>query len=120
MGSLCLVCAVPCEEDMTHSLPAGLVLLDTFVSAEEAASLLAAVDWSSGNDDVTGEFLLMVFVPGLGVVAVTHSLHLHCLEKAMKHRRVKHYGFEFRYDNNNVDKDKPLSAGKASCFYHQT
>lgn len=29
--------------------------------------------------------------------------------KIMKHRRVKHYGFEFRYDNNNVDKDKPLS-----------
>lgn len=31
----------------------------------------------------------------------------------MKHRRVKHYGFEFRYDNNNVDKDKPLPAGKS-------
>lgn len=27
---------------------------------------------------------------------------------AMKHRKVKHYGFEFRYDTNNVDKDKPL------------
>lgn len=26
----------------------------------------------------------------------------------MKHRKVKHYGFEFRYDTNNVDKDKPL------------
>lgn len=40
---------------------------------------------------------------------------LQCLlaQKALKHRRVKHYGFEFRYDNNNVDKDKPLSAGKA-------
>lgn len=33
-------------------------------------------------------------------------------QKALKHRRVKHYGFEFRYDNNNVDKDKPLSAGE--------
>ncbi|XP_077578046.1 tRNA (carboxymethyluridine(34)-5-O)-methyltransferase alkbh8 isoform X2 [Stigmatopora nigra] len=32
-------------------------------------------------------------------------------QKAMKHRRVKHFGFEFRYDNNNVDKDKPLPGG---------
>lgn len=37
----------------------------------------------------------------------------------MKHRRVKHYGFEFRYDNNNVDKDKPLPAGKSSFFQVQ-
>jgi len=33
-------------------------------------------------------------------------------QKALKHRRVKHYGFEFRYDNNNVDKDRPLAAGE--------
>lgn len=41
-------------------------------------------------------------------------MSLWCLlaKKALKHRRVKHYGYEFRYDNNNVDKDKPLAAGK--------
>ncbi|CAH1103887.1 unnamed protein product [Psylliodes chrysocephalus] len=27
---------------------------------------------------------------------------------SMKHREVKHFGYEFRYDINNVDKDKPL------------
>ncbi|CAG9772857.1 unnamed protein product [Ceutorhynchus assimilis] len=27
----------------------------------------------------------------------------------MKHRLVKHFGYEFRYDINNVDKDKPMS-----------
>ncbi|CAH0560688.1 unnamed protein product [Brassicogethes aeneus] len=27
---------------------------------------------------------------------------------SMKNRQVKHYGYEFRYDINNVDKDKPL------------
>lgn len=37
----------------------------------------------------------------------------------MKHRRVKHYGFEFHYDKNNVDKDKPLPAGKSSFFCYQ-
>nr|XP_023020411.1 alkylated DNA repair protein alkB homolog 8 isoform X1 [Leptinotarsa decemlineata] len=26
----------------------------------------------------------------------------------MKHRQVRHFGYEFRYDINNVDKDKPL------------
>ncbi|KAK1900289.1 Alkylated DNA repair protein alkB like 8 [Dissostichus eleginoides] len=64
----------------------GLVLVEDFVCSEEEALLLAAIDWSSTNTDVTAQ-------------------------KALKHRRVKHYGFEFRYDNNNVDKDKPLPAG---------
>uniref|UniRef100_A0A3B4WFG6 tRNA (carboxymethyluridine(34)-5-O)-methyltransferase n=1 Tax=Seriola lalandi dorsalis TaxID=1841481 RepID=A0A3B4WFG6_SERLL len=67
-------------------LPEGLLLVEDFVSPEEEALLLAAIDWSSTNDDVTAQ-------------------------KALKHRRVKHFGFEFRYDNNNVDKDKPLPAG---------
>lgn len=26
----------------------------------------------------------------------------------LKHRQVKHFGYEFRYDINNVDADKPL------------
>uniref|UniRef100_A0A672FDN9 tRNA (carboxymethyluridine(34)-5-O)-methyltransferase n=1 Tax=Salarias fasciatus TaxID=181472 RepID=A0A672FDN9_SALFA len=74
------------EEEASVPLPDGLVLLEDFVSPEEEALLLAAIDWSSADNDVTAQ-------------------------KALKHRRVKHYGFEFRYDNNNVDKDKPLPAG---------
>ncbi|KAM9853847.1 tRNA (carboxymethyluridine(34)-5-O)-methyltransferase alkbh8 [Aulostomus maculatus] len=78
--------SVTCEEEEApQPLPEGLVLVEDFVSPEEEALLLAAVDWSV-SDDVTAE-------------------------KALKHRRVKHYGFEFRYDNNNVDKDKPLPTG---------
>uniref|UniRef100_UPI003AB0044F tRNA (carboxymethyluridine(34)-5-O)-methyltransferase alkbh8 isoform X1 n=1 Tax=Centroberyx gerrardi TaxID=166262 RepID=UPI003AB0044F len=83
---LSFVNSVACEAEACVSLPEGLVLVEDFVSAEEEALLLAAVDWSSTNDDVTAQ-------------------------KALKHRRVKHYGYEFRYDNNNVDKDKPLSTG---------
>lgn len=26
----------------------------------------------------------------------------------MKHRKVKHYGYEFNYDTNNINKDCPL------------
>ncbi|TRY92045.1 hypothetical protein DNTS_006469 [Danionella cerebrum] len=49
--------------------------------------LLQAVDWMPHEgDDVT-------------------------VQKALKHRRVKHYGYEFCYDSNNVDKDKPLPGG---------
>ena len=33
-------------------------------------------------------------------------------QKTLKHRRVKHFGYEFCYDNNNVDKDKPLPGGE--------
>ena len=27
----------------------------------------------------------------------------------MKHRKVKHYGYKFRYDNNLVDVDDPIT-----------
>ncbi|XP_039987691.1 alkylated DNA repair protein alkB homolog 8 [Xiphias gladius] len=83
---LSYVNSVTFEEEKSVPLPEGLVLVEDFVSPEEEALLLSAIDWSSPNDDVTAQ-------------------------KALKHRRVKHYGFEFRYDNNNVDKDKPLPAG---------
>ncbi|XP_056229182.1 alkylated DNA repair protein alkB homolog 8 [Seriola aureovittata] len=83
---LSYVDSVTCEEKNSVPLPEGLLLVEDFVSPEEEALLLAAIDWSSTNDDVTAQ-------------------------KALKHRRVKHFGFEFRYDNNNVDKDKPLPAG---------
>ncbi|OBS64061.1 hypothetical protein A6R68_07400 [Neotoma lepida] len=33
------------------------------------------------------------------------------IQKSLKHRRVKHFGYEFHYENNTVDKDKPLPGG---------
>ncbi len=57
--SSCVSClyvhAVTCEDKPSVPLPEGLVLVEEFVSAEEEALLLAAIDWSSANDDVTGE-----------------------------------------------------------------
>uniref|UniRef100_A0A3B5LZT4 tRNA (carboxymethyluridine(34)-5-O)-methyltransferase n=1 Tax=Xiphophorus couchianus TaxID=32473 RepID=A0A3B5LZT4_9TELE len=72
-----------CSKEVLVRFPEELALVEDFVSPEEEILLLAAVDWSTSNQ----------------------------AQKALKHRRVKHYGFEFRYDNNNVDKDKPLPAG---------
>ncbi|KAJ8410812.1 hypothetical protein AAFF_G00187690 [Aldrovandia affinis] len=74
------------ESGVCTELPPGLKVLEDFVSAEEEAALLEAIDWTAQSDTVT-------------------------VQKALKHRRVKHYGYEFRYDNNNVDKDKPLPGG---------
>ncbi|CAG6004501.1 unnamed protein product [Menidia menidia] len=84
--------SVNSKEETSIPLPEGLVLVQDYVSPQEEAQLLAAVQWSATNEDVTAQ-------------------------KALRHRRVKHYGFEFRYDNNNVDKDKPLPAGlPEECF----
>ncbi|XP_041851484.1 alkylated DNA repair protein alkB homolog 8 [Melanotaenia boesemani] len=83
---LSYVDSVTYKEKTSVPLPEGLVLVEDFVSPEEEVMLLAAVDWSATHDEVTAQ-------------------------KSLKHRKVKHYGFEFRYDNNNVDKDKPLPAG---------
>ena len=32
-------------------------------------------------------------------------------EKELRHRKVKHYGYEFKYSINNVDPDEPLLEG---------
>jgi alkylated DNA repair protein alkB family protein 8 len=29
----------------------------------------------------------------------------------LKHRKVRHYGYQFNYDTNNVDPDSPLDEG---------
>lgn len=63
--------------NLEKQLPAGLVVLENFISAEEENLLLSLNDFSNDSD-------------------------------AMKHRKVKHYGFEFRYDVNNVDVNDPL------------
>uniref|UniRef100_A0A4W3JDD6 tRNA (carboxymethyluridine(34)-5-O)-methyltransferase n=1 Tax=Callorhinchus milii TaxID=7868 RepID=A0A4W3JDD6_CALMI len=74
------------EDIASPSLPSGLLVVEEFVSPTYEQKLLEFVDWST---DLTNK----------------------STQKSLKHRRVKHYGYEFRYDNNNVDKDKPLPGG---------
>lgn len=59
--------AVPCEEDVSIPLPEGLVFVEDFVSLEEEALLLDAIDWTSANDDVAGEALLRCALTSLGL-----------------------------------------------------
>ncbi|XP_048837513.1 LOW QUALITY PROTEIN: alkylated DNA repair protein alkB homolog 8 [Brienomyrus brachyistius] len=71
-------------------LPPGLKVLEDFVTSEEETGVLESLDWVSLNNDVTAQ-------------------------KSLKHRKVKHYGYEFLYETNNVDKDKLLPGGLPSA-----
>ncbi|KAM8975182.1 tRNA (carboxymethyluridine(34)-5-O)-methyltransferase ALKBH8 [Pelodytes ibericus] len=64
-------------------LPLGLVIVEDIVTPEEEIRMLDGIDWATDNSS----------------------------QKSLKHRQVKHYGYEFRYDNNNVNKDQPLPGG---------
>uniref|UniRef100_A0A8B9E4Y9 tRNA (carboxymethyluridine(34)-5-O)-methyltransferase ALKBH8 n=1 Tax=Anser cygnoides TaxID=8845 RepID=A0A8B9E4Y9_ANSCY len=68
------------------NLPPGLVVIEKVVSPEEERRMLESIDWM-GDEDAQNA------------------------QKTLRHRNVKHFGYEFRYDNNNVDKDKPLPGG---------
>ncbi|XP_012286796.1 alkylated DNA repair protein alkB homolog 8 [Orussus abietinus] len=62
------------------ALPLGLTLIEDFVTEEEEDALLRSISWH--QDDVPSSEL--------------------------KHRQVKHFGYEFRYDTNNVDCNNPI------------
>ncbi|KAI4462733.1 hypothetical protein MML48_4g00011027 [Holotrichia oblita] len=61
-----------------NTLPTGLIIIKDFVTDTEENMLLELCNF---NELENG---------------------------SMKHRQVRHFGYEFRYDINNVDKDKPL------------
>lgn len=64
----------------THTeLPPGLQVLNDFITKEEELNLIALCNFEEKE-----------------------SNHL-------KFRQVKHYGYEFKYDTNNVEKNNPLS-----------
>ncbi|XP_029458309.1 alkylated DNA repair protein alkB homolog 8 [Rhinatrema bivittatum] len=72
------------EDTLPPTLPPGLLVIEEFVSSEDEKMLLENIDWTTDKQN-----------------ALT----------SLKHRRVKHYGYEFRYDDNNVDKENPLPGG---------
>lgn len=66
--------------------PNGLIVLPNIISPEEEKIFVDMVNtWSLNAIDADGE----------------HS-------QALKHRRVKHFGYEFLYGKNTVDRSKPL------------
>uniref|UniRef100_A0A671ETC7 tRNA (carboxymethyluridine(34)-5-O)-methyltransferase ALKBH8 n=1 Tax=Rhinolophus ferrumequinum TaxID=59479 RepID=A0A671ETC7_RHIFE len=69
-----------------QALPPGLMVVEEIISSEDEKMLLESVNWTEDKDNQN-------------------------FQKSLKHRRVKHFGYEFHYENNNVDKDKPLPGG---------
>lgn len=70
------------DQDLwTVNLPAGLMLIEDVVTQEEEKLLLDSVDWSD--------------------VESTSS--------ELKYRKVKHFGYEFKYGSNRVDPDAPIT-----------
>lgn len=69
-----------------QALPPGLLVVEEIISSEEEKMLLESVNWTED----------------------TGNQHF---QRSLKHRRVKHFGYEFHYENNTVDKDKPLPGG---------
>ncbi|XP_027568546.2 alkylated DNA repair protein alkB homolog 8 isoform X2 [Pipra filicauda] len=77
---------VSLQNAVPTSLPPGLTVIEKIISPEEERRMLENIEWTGDEDTQSAQ-------------------------KNLKHRRVKHFGYEFRYDNNNVDKDKPLPGG---------
>ncbi|XP_069131327.1 alkylated DNA repair protein alkB homolog 8-like isoform X2 [Argopecten irradians] len=79
------VSQVPASLSPSDELPSGLILLKDFVSPDYGNKLLTDIKWN--EDESMG------------------------LQKELKHREVKHYGYEFKYGINDVDIDDPLPQG---------
>lgn len=62
-----------------HCLPNGLKIIPNFVTTENESEILQSFDWEDKNQ-----------------------------ESILKHREVKHFGFEFSYKTNNIDPELPL------------
>ncbi|KFP74957.1 Alkylated DNA repair protein alkB 8, partial [Acanthisitta chloris] len=77
---------VSLQNAVPTSLPPGLRVIENIISPDEERRMLESIDWIEYENTQNAQ-------------------------KTLKHRRVKHFGYEFRYDNNNVDKDKPLPGG---------
>lgn len=69
------------KSEWNKPLPRGLHIIADFVTEEEESTLLRAIGEDGRTSEVTG---------------------------SLKHRNVKHFGFEFLYGTNNVDPSKPL------------
>nr|XP_023648131.1 alkylated DNA repair protein alkB homolog 8 isoform X1 [Paramormyrops kingsleyae] len=82
----CFVEKVDYNVYSSAELPPGLKVWEDFVTPEEETGLLESLDWVSLDNDVTAQ-------------------------KSLKHRKVKHYGYEFLYETNNVDIDQLLPGG---------
>lgn len=70
------------NEAVHHTLPPGLIIVEDFITAAEEESLINLIEWNKIDEQSNS---------------------------VLKHRQVEHFGYEFRYDTNNVDVNSPLT-----------
>lgn len=79
------------ENPWTGPLPPGLVLLENFITDDEQEILVREIN----------------------------ILDDQAVDGHLKHRIVKHFGYEFIYGKNNVDPEQPLDR-KIPSYFHET
>ncbi|KAL8617113.1 hypothetical protein ACOMHN_014283 [Nucella lapillus] len=82
---LFFVASAPSNVCPSKEFPPGLLLLEEFISKETEQLLLDSIDFEVQGPSSTGG--------------------------SLKHRQVKHFGYEFKYGINNVDPNEPLPEG---------
>ncbi|XP_049544781.1 alkylated DNA repair protein alkB homolog 8 [Anopheles darlingi] len=85
---LAFCCGLPCclTNPWSEPMPDGLVVVRDFVDTQLEQVLLGAVEFGEVQEYSSEQ----------------------TATNALKNRQVKHYGYEFLYGTNNVDKTKPL------------
>ncbi|KAK7083445.1 Alkylated DNA repair protein alkB 8 [Halocaridina rubra] len=75
---------------LSYEFPPGLEVIENFISEKEEVLLFQLIDWKENPlDKAEGSVL--------------------------KHRQVRHFGYEFQYGSNSVDKNKPPDAEDPRC-----
>ena len=103
-------------EGATSNLPPGLVLIKEFVSEVEEKELL---DFFSATVNSSDDSMSCSETPVQEATHQKRGKQLACAgetafqapENFLRHRYVKHYGYEFLYATSNVDPDCPLPRG---------
>ncbi|KAK6626097.1 hypothetical protein RUM43_006401 [Polyplax serrata] len=76
------------QDQILFKNPPGLILIDDFVTSKEEEFILNLIKFADGNEEED-------------TAEINYS-------STLKHRKVKHYGYEFKYSTNNVDLSEPI------------
>lgn len=109
----------PPVTELSSNLPPGLVLVEEFITTAEERDLL---DFFSVGASHSGEHTLSAQTNQIdtqetsshgerGGMMATRETAVQAPESFLRHRYVKHFGYEFLYSSSNVDPDCPIPGG---------
>ena len=111
----------PVTETSSSDLPPGLVLIKEFISEAEERELLEFFSAPTHNGDSSSSSTGMdtskmptqetTHQRGEQLTTESGETVIQAPENFLRHRYVKHYGYEFLYSTSNVDPDSPLPGG---------